>query len=174
MNAVNRGVARTARAYVFRTVAELDIRHRHSPLSLDGPNPPRKGPKAGDRLPGASILHHGQPSTLHRALAAAGWHLLLCGPADTWPAQTLTQLAERYPRLVTVHHLTGQNTPGALHDPHGQALHRLGLTARHTAQYLIRPDGHIGYRAGGTDATELARYLRRWLPSPHTSISQSA
>lgn len=70
--------ARPARAYAFRTVAQLGIRYRHSPLSLNSPNPPRNGPKAGDRLPDASIIHHGQPSSLHRALAAAGWHLLLC------------------------------------------------------------------------------------------------
>ena len=67
----------------------------------------------------------------------------------------MTQLAGRHTSLVTVHHLTVQNRPGALHDPDGQALHRLGLTAR----YLVRPDGHIGYRAGGTDVTGLARYL---------------
>jgi hypothetical protein len=166
--------ARTARAYAFRTVAQLDIRYRHSRLSLDGPNVPRKGPKAGDRLPDASIAHDGQPTRLHRALAAAGWHLLLCGPPDAWPAQTMTQLPERYPSLVTVHHLTMQNTPGALHDPAGQALRRLGLTARHTAQYLVRPDGHVGYRAGGTDATELARYLGRWLSGSQTSTSRPA
>jgi len=166
--------ARTARAYAFRAASELDIRYRHSRLSLDGPNPPRKGPKAGDRLPDASIVHHGQPSRLHRALAAAGWHLLLCGPPDAWPAQAMTQLQERHPGLVAVHHLTMQNTPGALHDPDGQALRRLGLTARHTAQYLVRPDGHVGYRAGGTDATQLARYLGRWLPSSQTSTSQPA
>ena len=88
-------------------------------------------------------------------------------------AQTTTQLRERYPSLLTVHHLTVQNTPGALHDPDGQALRRLGLTARHTAQYLVRPDGHVGYRAGGTNATELARYLSRWLSDLPTSTSQS-
>ncbi len=165
--------ARTARAYAFRTVAQLDIRYRHSPLSQDGPNLPRKGPKAGDRLPDASVVHDGQPSRLHRILAAAGWHLLLCGPPDAWPARTMTQLRERYPSLVTVHHLTVPNTPGVLHDPDGQALRRLGLTAGHTAQYLIRPDGHIGFRAGGTDTTELAHYLGRWLPGSQTSTSQS-
>jgi hypothetical protein len=42
----------------------------------------------------------------------------------------MTQVRERDPRLVTVHHLTMQNTPGALHDPHGQALRRLGLTTQ--------------------------------------------
>ncbi|HEX4658170.1 MAG TPA: FAD-dependent monooxygenase [Streptosporangiaceae bacterium] len=162
---------RTARAYVFRTVSQLNIRYRHSPLSLDGPNPPRKGPRAGDRLPDASIVHDRQPSRLHRALAVSGWHLLLCGPPDAWAAQTMTQLRERYPGLVAVHHLTVQNMPGVLHDPGGQALRRLGLTARHTAQYLIRPDGHVGYRAGGTDTTELARYLGRWLPGSLASTS---
>ena len=84
----------------------------------------------------------------------------------------MTQLQDRYPRLVTVHHLTTQNTPGALHDPDGQALRALGLTARHTAQYLVRPDGHVGYRAGGTDTAQLARYPGRCLPSSHTSTSQ--
>jgi 2-polyprenyl-6-methoxyphenol hydroxylase-like FAD-dependent oxidoreductase len=158
--------ATTARARAFRTVAQLDIRYRHSPLSLDGPNPRRKGPKAGDRLPDANIIDQGQPSRLHRALAATGWHLLLCGPPDAWTAREITQLTERHPSLVTVHHLTVQNTPGALHDPGGQALHRLGLTARQAAQYLVRPDGHIGYRADGTDVTGLARYLSRWTPQP--------
>ena len=166
--------ARIARGYAFRAVAQLDIRYRHSHLSLDGPNPPRTGPKAGDRLPDASIAHHGQPGRLHRALAPAGWHLLLCGPPDAWPAQTLTELQERHPSLVTVRHLTMQNTPGALHDPDGQALRRLGLTAAHTAQYLVRPDGHVGYRAGGTDTAQLARYLGRWLPSSQANTSQSA
>ena len=47
------------------------------------------------------------------------------------------------------------------------------LDAAHAAQYLVRPDGHVGYRAGGTDATELARYLRRWLPGSQSSTSQS-
>jgi hypothetical protein len=84
----------------------------------------------------------------------------------------MTQLRERYPGLVAVHHLTVQNMPGVLHDPGGQALRRLGLTARHTAQYLIRPDGHVGYHAGGTDTTELARYLGRWLPGSPASTSR--
>jgi 2-polyprenyl-6-methoxyphenol hydroxylase-like FAD-dependent oxidoreductase len=164
--------AKTARAYAFRTVSQLGIGYRHSRLSLNGPDPPRKGPRAGDRLPDASIVHDGQPTRLHRALAAAGWHLVLCGPPDAWPAQATTQLGERYPSL-TVHHLTPQDTLGELYDPDGQALRRLGLSGRRTAQYLVRPDGHVGYRAGGTDTTELARYLGRWLPGSHTSTSSS-
>jgi hypothetical protein len=62
-----------------------------------------------------------------------------------------------------VHHLTREATPGALHDPDGQVFARLGVEA--TAQYLIRPDGHIGYRAGGDDLAGLQRHLARWLPT---------
>ena len=102
-------------------------------------------------------------------MAAPGWHLLLCGPPNAWTAQTITQLQQRHTSLMAVHHLAAQNTPGALHDPTGQALRRLGLTAQHTAQYLVRPDGHVGYRAGGTDVTGLARYLGQWLPGSQTS-----
>jgi 2-polyprenyl-6-methoxyphenol hydroxylase-like FAD-dependent oxidoreductase len=155
---------KAGRAYVFRAASQLDIRYRHSPLSENGTNPPRHGAKAGDRLPHAPIVHDGQPTTLHRALAPSRWHLLLCGPTETWPAAQTTHLSNRYCGHLAVHRLTRQHTVDALHDPRGLALHRLGLSAQDTAQYLVRPDGHVGYRAGGTDLTGLVRYLDRWLP----------
>ncbi len=155
--------ARTGRAYFFRTVSQLGIHYGHSPLSLNGPNPPRRGPRAGDRLPDATIVHDGRPTTLHAATAALGWHVLLCGNADAWPAEKTTEIGARYAGLLTVHYVTAQPTPATLHDPHGQALHRLGITADDIGQYLVRPDGHVGYRAGGNDLTGLARYVSRWL-----------
>ena len=39
------------------------------------------------------------------------------------------------------------------------------LSVDGTAQYLIRPDGYIGCRAGGDDLVGLQRYLARWLPN---------
>jgi hypothetical protein len=62
-----------------------------------------------------------------------------------------------------VHHLTREATPGALHDLDGNLFALLGVNG--TAQYLIRPDGHIGYRGGGDDLAGLQRYLARWLPN---------
>jgi hypothetical protein len=62
-----------------------------------------------------------------------------------------------------VRHLTREPARGALHARDGQAFARLGVTG--TAQYLVRPDGHIGYRAAGTDLDGLRRYLARWLPN---------
>jgi hypothetical protein len=35
--------------------------------------------------------------------------------------------------------------------------------------HLIRPDGHIGYRCGGTDLDGLQNYLTRWLPNTQGS-----
>jgi 2-polyprenyl-6-methoxyphenol hydroxylase-like FAD-dependent oxidoreductase len=156
--------AKAGRAYAFRTVSQLDIRYRRSPLSVNGPNPPRKGPKAGDRLPDTAIVHNGQSSTLHQVLAGPRWHLLLCGRPDAFSTQTATELAARHAGLAAVHHLTSQDPSGTLYDPDGTALRRLGLTGSDTAQYLIRPDGRLGYRAGGTDLTGLDTYLQRWLP----------
>jgi hypothetical protein len=43
--------------------------------------------------------------------------------------------------------------------PNG-ALGRMGVES--TAQYVIRPDGHVGFRCGGADLTGASRYLHEW------------
>jgi len=149
-------------AYLFRTVSHLGIRYRHSPLSVNGPGAPRRGPHAGDRLPDAPILHNGAPSTVHAVLAAPGWHLLLCGPT-TPLAGDLDPLQTRH-RALAVQHLSTHTGPGVLHDPDGRALHRLGVQPINVATWLIRPDRQIGYRAGTPDPDALTRYLDRWIP----------
>jgi 2-polyprenyl-6-methoxyphenol hydroxylase-like FAD-dependent oxidoreductase len=163
---------RIGRSYAFRTVSQLGIRYRSSPLSLNGPHAPRHGPEAGDRLPDAPVFHDGQTSTLHGALAPPGWHVVLCGPTDTWPADELADINHQHPDLIAVHRLSARNEPEVLHDPHGRALRRLGLTSGDTAVYLVRPDGHIGYRSGGHSLAGLIYYLRRWMP-PATRPARS-
>jgi hypothetical protein len=49
-----------------------------------------------------------------------------------------------------------------MHDVDGRAFARLGV--ERAAQYLVRPDGYIGYRSGGTELDGLQRYLGRLLP----------
>jgi hypothetical protein len=100
---------------------------------------------------------------LGAALAAPGFHLLLCGPPGDWHASQLTTLRHRYPDTLAVHHLTRDAASNALEDVDGHVLERLGVDG--TAQYLIRPDGHIGYRCGGDDLAGLQRHLARWLPN---------
>jgi hypothetical protein len=129
----------------------------------EGHPAPRQGPKAGDRLPDARIAKDGQRCWLGDALAERRFHLLLCGDPGGWDAGHLAAMCGRYPDTLAVHHLVREATLGGLHDVDGQALAQLGVND--TAHYLIRPDGHIGYRATGTDLDGLGRYLARWLPN---------
>jgi hypothetical protein len=114
--------------------------------------------------------------SLQRALAGVGFHVILCGPAAVWPESDTVELTERYGDLVTVHHLTRDNAPGALYDHTGQASYQLGMTDHGgdpvgAVHYLIRPDGHIGYRAGTNDLGGLHTYLERWIrPSITTEV----
>ncbi|HET6360098.1 FAD-dependent monooxygenase [Streptomyces sp.] len=129
----------TLRGRAFRTLSELAIHYRHSPLTEEGNRRPRGGPRAGDRLPDA-------PAGLQALASGAGYHVLLCGPRDAWESQALTALGRS--GLVTVHHLGDQGPwPG-------------------TAHGLVRPDGYLAYRARGTDLSGLRHHLDRWLPAP--------
>jgi hypothetical protein len=156
-----------ALAYGFRTISQLGISYRHSPAVQEGQPALRRGPRAGDRLPDARIARHGQKGWLGEALAAPRFHLLLCGRPDDWDANQLVAMRNRHLDTLAVHHLTHDPAPGALHDVDGQAFARLGVDD--TAHYLIRPDGHVGYRAAGNDLHGLRHYLAHLLPhaTPH-------
>jgi 2-polyprenyl-6-methoxyphenol hydroxylase-like FAD-dependent oxidoreductase len=148
-------------AYGFRTVSQLGIGYRGSPAVQEGRPALRRGPRAGDRLPDARVTLDGRPCWLGQALAEPRFHLLACGPVGRWDTGRLDALRRRHPGLLAVHHLTRQPAPGVLHDPDGAALARLGVPE--VAHYLVRPDGHVGYRAAGTDLDGLERHLARWL-----------
>ena len=148
------------RAYGFRTVSQLAIRYRRSPLSVEGPDAPRHGPRAGDRLPDAPVTQSGRAVTLQRALAATGFHLLLCGSTAFRQPGAAARLADRYAGLVTVHHLTSDVGLGTLHDHTGAALRRLGVDESRPAHFLVRPDGYIAFR-GGADLSGVRAYLAR-------------
>jgi 2-polyprenyl-6-methoxyphenol hydroxylase-like FAD-dependent oxidoreductase len=153
-----------ALAYGFRTVSQLGIRYRHSPAVQEGHPAPRRGPRAGDRLPDARIARDGQVCWLGEALVAPSFHLLLCGGPGDWDAGQLAAVRGRYREVLAVHHLTREAAPGVLNDVDGQAFTRLGV--EQAAHYLVRPDGHVGYRAAGTDLDGLQRHLAHWLPNP--------
>jgi 2-polyprenyl-6-methoxyphenol hydroxylase-like FAD-dependent oxidoreductase len=150
------------RAYGYRTLAQLRIHYRRSPATQEGEPTLARGPRAGDRLPDARIVRDGQTERLHDAVAAPSFHLLLCGSADGWDAHHVASLQERYGDLLAVQRLAREDVPCALHDVDGHACARLGVEG--VAQYLVRPDGHIGYRSGGTELEGVDRYLARWLP----------
>lgn len=155
--------ATKGRAHLFRTVAELTIGYRRSQLSVNEGPAPRRGLRAGDRIPDAPVVHNRASTTLHAAMARPGWHLLLCGSARRWP-QELEQVARRQHDMLSVHCLRSEPGPDVLHDPSGIALARLGVPAARDAVLLVRPDGYLGYRAATADMQSLIAYLNHWLP----------
>ncbi|HEY3199163.1 MAG TPA: FAD-dependent monooxygenase [Actinomycetes bacterium] len=154
---------RRLRGMAFRTVSELSIHYRRSPVSVDGPGGRGHGIAAGMRLPDAPVLVDGRTTTLHKMTTAPKFHLLLCGPLAAWPDIKAVDIAGWWPDLVAVHHLGRDRGPGTVYDQQGLALRRLRLRPGEPAHCLVRPDGYIAYRAAGTDLTGLRRYLRHWL-----------
>jgi 2-polyprenyl-6-methoxyphenol hydroxylase-like FAD-dependent oxidoreductase len=149
-------------AYGFRTVSQLGIGYRRSPAVQEGRPALRRGPRAGDRFPDGRVTRDGGACWLGEVLAAPRFHLLLCGRPGDWDDRQLAAIRGRFPDTLTVQHLTRAAAPGVLRDVDGRLLARLGV--EQTAQYLVRPDGHIGYRCAGTDLDGLRGYLSRWLP----------
>ncbi|MGW2384996.1 FAD-dependent monooxygenase [Streptomyces sp. NPDC001658] len=127
------------RGRIFRTVSELGIHYRPSPLSRAGTRPPARGPRAGDRLPDL-------PRGLQERTAAPGWHLLLTGPPHLWSEKRLAPLLRDRETLLTVHRLAAEG-------PWPEV-----------AQGLVRPDGYLGHVARGAHLDGLRAYADRWLP----------
>jgi 2-polyprenyl-6-methoxyphenol hydroxylase-like FAD-dependent oxidoreductase len=155
-----------ARALIFRFVSELGIHYRKSPAVREGQPRPRAGPAAGDRLPDARIVRDSRDTYLQQELAGPCVHVLMCGPTAGWSRDQVAMLRTRYADLLAVHYLDRHGAPGMLVDAAGEALSRLGLPDGRSdvAQYLVRPDGYIGFRCGGADLAELTGYLEEWFP----------
>jgi 2-polyprenyl-6-methoxyphenol hydroxylase-like FAD-dependent oxidoreductase len=154
----------------FRVIGQQWIRYPRGLAAIDGLPKLRRGPGAGYRLPDLLLVRDQVPCRLHEALATPAFHLLLCGPPHGWDLRRLARLQEWHGSLVVVHRLGTEPLPGQLSDPSGAALARLG--AWHGAQYLVRPDGHVGYRCAGFDLVGLERHLARLLPGQRTASPQ--
>jgi 2-polyprenyl-6-methoxyphenol hydroxylase-like FAD-dependent oxidoreductase len=154
------------RAYAFHLVSQLGIRYRNSPAVAEGEPRLRVGPKAGDRFPDAKIEHNGRQTYLQQELAGASLHLVLCGARDGWDPSEAAAITARYAGVVVIHYLTVRSSADVLVDTSGGVLSRLGVRgAQDSAQYLVRPDGHVGFRCAGRDLGALTMYLDRWLRS---------
>ena len=148
------------RAFAFHFVSQLGIHYSNSSVVAEGEPRLRGGPRAGDRLPDARIQRQGESAYLQQELGSPHLHLLLCGPVDEWNASQIIDLGHRFPEVLVITYLSRDNSERSLVDPNGQALAQLGV--EHAAQYLIRPDGHIALRCGGTDLSAVTAYLDQW------------
>lgn len=145
------------RARAFRIISQLGIRYRSSPIIQEGDPGLKDGPRAGDRFPDAPVTARGRTTSLHRELGGFRFHLLLCGSETAWDGAQIPQIEKRYGALLSIQHLARTGSDSVLLDPTGSVLTLLGV--RDQAIYVIRPDGHIGYRAAGTSLDGAVAHL---------------
>jgi 2-polyprenyl-6-methoxyphenol hydroxylase-like FAD-dependent oxidoreductase len=112
-------------------VSQMRAGYRASPLSVEGEPRLAAAPRAGQRLPDATVTVDGRTLRLHSLLACPGVHVLL--DRDAAPIEHL-----EFGPQVTLHRLT--STPGT------------GLRA-------VRPDGYVGFTCGLANVSQLAAWL---------------
>jgi 2-polyprenyl-6-methoxyphenol hydroxylase-like FAD-dependent oxidoreductase len=133
--------ARPVRRRVERTLSDLDMHHRDSPLSVDTAAGP--GLRAGDRVPDAPVVGDGRRTTVHALLAYDRWTLLAEPSADL---AAIRRVTDRYRTPVKVTPVSADGPAAAA------ALGRTG-TIR-----LVRPDRHVGLHARADDLETLDAY----------------
>jgi 2-polyprenyl-6-methoxyphenol hydroxylase-like FAD-dependent oxidoreductase len=151
----------------FRAMSELDVHYRHGPLSTEATPRPAGGPRPGERFPQPGLERSGSPtlgSTTSGSTTSGHtaqrhppvFTLLLCGPAAAWPAAAVRDFDTRWAHLVRVEH-----RPDAPRSRWSAAA-RSAVTSRRkpgTAGYLVRWDGYVGFRFGGTELDGASTYL---------------
>ena len=164
-------------APALRLVGGLVTRYRRSPAASEAAPRLWRGPRAGDRLPDGQVRVAGALRWLHRLLEPPALHLLCCGPGP-WDEDALAALTRRGGGALRVLHLAAAAGDGAVFDPGGRLLARLGVSRN--AVYLVRPDGYVAARNAGTDLGGVAAYVERWLspaavpPGPEPAVVSGA
>jgi 2-polyprenyl-6-methoxyphenol hydroxylase-like FAD-dependent oxidoreductase len=131
------------RKVAFRTISQIGIRYRDSPLSQTLPGLPADAPVAGDRFPWLSLRfsENGPVEDLFRKLDDTRFNLLVIGQS----ADALT-----CGDMLVTHVISD--------DPvNRRELARAHITG--PAFYLLRPDGHVGLCGTTLESTAVARYF---------------
>jgi 4,5-epoxidase len=154
--------------------SQLNVTYRGGPLAMGHGllsrvmAGTRSGPKAGDRAPNAPgrLPPAGTPTTLG-AQTCVGWALLLFGSDRDEFAACAAAARSRLGKDLRVIRIIRRGetlTPdGSRHEDIVLEDHRGEIAALYrpgdTEVVLLRPDGHIAWRAARPDATELSQWL---------------
>jgi len=132
----------------------------------------RPGAKPGERAPDAEVTHRGETARLFRFLTnpdghTTGWALLCfdgrspdVGAALLGAVQAVALWPWVRPRLVLAGPMVDGGDVPVLSDMDGRAHGAYGLEGR-PALVLVRPDGHIAFRADGDRIEHLTAYCRK-------------
>ena len=176
------GSRRNISSRLLRTASQLDVHYRNSPLVTCGPEADvgwrHQGPLPGDRLPDAALKsgRTGHLHQLHGLLRKPVHHLLLQLSESPEHNERLVmyalsdRLGQEYRERV---HLTviaaratangdvpREGTTRIWRDHEGEFANAFGDQGR---LWLMRPDGHLAYRAPVSNADDLLGYLERVL-----------
>ncbi|SNS90432.1 2-polyprenyl-6-methoxyphenol hydroxylase [Noviherbaspirillum humi] len=135
------------RQLAFRTISQIGIRYRNSPLSKTQSRSTDGAPKPGDRFPWLQLESspHTPVRDLFEQLDDTRFNLLLFGQSAPAGASL-----SRLPKLMTTHVIPD--------DPvNDQALARASISK--PSFFLLRPDGHIGFAGAELDVMALHSYL---------------
>jgi 2-polyprenyl-6-methoxyphenol hydroxylase-like FAD-dependent oxidoreductase len=139
------GVERV-RKLAFRTISQIGISYRESPLSKMLPGLPEGAPQAGDRFPWLQLKlrANGPIEDLFKRLDDTRCNLIVFGqpaPAGGAPG---------FDEMLSTHAI-----PDDAHN--AQELARAGISG--PAFYLLRPDGHVGLAGTRLEMEAVTRYL---------------
>jgi len=132
--------------FAFRTISQIGIHYRESPLSESLGRLPANAPRAGDRFPWLELKlgAGGAKEDFYDKLDDTRFNLVLFGQ----PAPAADALA--FPDLLRVHAIPADRDNDV-------ALTAAGIPM--PSYYLLRPDGHVGLCGERYDAATLARYF---------------
>ena len=176
------GSRRNISSRLLRTASQLDVHYRNSPLVTCGPEADvgwrHQGPLPGDRLPDAALksVRTGHLHQLHGLLRKPVHHLLLQLSESPEHNERLVMYAlsdrlgqecrERVHLTVIAARATAdedvprEGTTRIWRDHEGEFASAFGDQGR---LWLMRPDGHLAYRAPVSNADDLLGYLERVL-----------
>jgi 2-polyprenyl-6-methoxyphenol hydroxylase-like FAD-dependent oxidoreductase len=134
------------RRLAFRSISQIGIRYRESPLSQTLPGVPEAAPQAGDRFPWLQLKlrEDGPVEDVFDRLDDLRFNLIVVGQPED-PEATRT-----FGNLVRTHLIPSFSA------------NETALTHAHLSRpsfYLLRPDGHVGLAGTRLEASAINRYL---------------
>lgn len=146
------------RKLAFRTISQIGIRYRGSPLSRTLAGVPAGAPMAGDRFPWMQLRFRADEpmKDLFQMLDDTSFNLLMIGQSIS---------AARVP--VSAGLLRTLEIPWDADN--ASEFGHVGISG--PCFYLLRPDGHVGLAGTRMDAVEVSRYLSELGVLPHAGNS---